>query len=205
MYILYDVENNVGIRTTNLESVQKVKEINPLIKEVMYLTGRNIGAIDWDKVMDMSSQFYIKWFKEKFLKTDNKIHSVKPKDIPDAKYLIGNNPKTQHITTIKLMDNLYMSWSYILSKPEDRESITPRITFEYFEDNSNVCISYNPNFGPIQYFKREENMESIGYHPILGEYTESSWAQCAVIETGLNEAVLNRDYSTIREILSKSY
>ena len=33
MYVLYDVENKIGIRTTSLESIQKVKETNPLIKE----------------------------------------------------------------------------------------------------------------------------------------------------------------------------
>lgn len=201
MYILYDVENKIGIRTTSLESVQKIKEINPLIKEVMYLTGRNIGAIDWDKVMDMSSQFYIKWFKENFLKTDNEMHSVKPKDIPDAEYLIGNDFTTKHITSVRLLEDFFMCISFRLESNDKPESIETTLTFEYLNRETGNLTSYDPYFGPISIFYGCKKEEEIGVHHLLGSYGNRSWTQLCVSSTGLNKAVLESDYVKIREIL----
>ena len=102
MYILYDVENNVGIRTTSLESVQKVKEINPLIKEVMSLSGWQISAANlFGNTMGMNSQVYTKFFKEQ-----RKSKNIKDKVIRyfagcKCWYMISGN---KHLCIVKEFD-----------------------------------------------------------------------------------------------------
>lgn len=202
MYILYDVENKIGIRTTSFNSVQKVKETNSLVKEVMYLTGRNIGAINWDTVMDMSSQEYIKWFKENNnLKKNINLYSSKPEGVNDARYLIGNDPTTKHITSIQLLEDFYMCISFSLESKDKPESIKTNLTFEYLNRETGNLASYDPYFGPISIFYGGEKEEEIGVHHLLGSYSNEGWTQVGVSSTGLNKAVLENDYVKIREIL----
>ena len=202
MYILYDTENKIGIRTTSLESVQKIKEINPLIKEVMYLTGRNIGAMNWDKVIDMSSQVYIKWFKENNNpKKIINLYSSKPEGVNDARYLIGDDPTAKHITSMQLLEDFYMCISFRLESKDELEGIKTNLTFEYLNRETGNLTSYDPYFGPISTFYGCKKEEEIGVHHLLGSYSHTSWTQIGVSSTGLNKAVLENNYVRIREIL----
>lgn len=130
-----------------------------------------------------------------------------PTELPDAKFIKGNSERNRHISSVELLPNFYMCFSFRLEDSNNRESIKNTITFEYLNKEENVLVSYEPYFGPIQIFygcsegegRDENNMQN--FHHLLGPYYDQSWTQLMVRETGLNEAVINNDLGKVRDIL----
>lgn len=130
-----------------------------------------------------------------------------PPELPDAKFIKGLSEKNKHISSVELLPNFYMCFSFRLEDSNNPESIKNTITFEYLNKEENVLVSYEPYFGPIQIFygcsenegRDENNMQNL--HHLLGPYYDQSWTQLMVQETGLNEAVLNNDLGKVRDIL----
>lgn len=93
-FILYDVENDIGIRCTSDKACQTLKTINPKIRVVMHVSGKNISCSKLGDTKDMNSQEYIKWFNENSVK--NKFKNTDYVDGCNCWY-IKNGKKQQYI------------------------------------------------------------------------------------------------------------
>ena len=67
-FILFDIENNIGIRVGNINGVDKLKVLNPKLKDVMQISAWQPSYSKMGDTPAMNSQEYTKWFKENCIK-----------------------------------------------------------------------------------------------------------------------------------------
>lgn len=71
-FILYDVENDIGVRVTNKSGVDKLKVVNPKLKDVMQIAAWQPSCMKMGDTPAMNSQEYTKWFNENIRDQDGR-------------------------------------------------------------------------------------------------------------------------------------
>lgn len=201
-YILfYDLLNDISIRTTSDKLGEElIKKFG--LKKVGNVTGKNIGFEQNGKILNV--QEYKKFLSTNLLNTTLFRHK---------NYFEGTD-ENKHVKVIKLLDDLFLCWSFKLQDYKNQESIMPTITFDYY-NGKDKCVSYNPFYGPISIFSKtpdenepfnkDSNLDHIeSPHYLLGEIFYSSWTQLAVSESDIGKEILNGNYTEVRNIL-KNY
>ena len=202
-YILfYDSLNDILIRTTSNKLGEKLIK-NFGLKKVGNITGNNIHFEKNGKNLNIPDY-------KKFLST-NLLNTTL---FRYENYFEGTG-KNKHVKVIKLLDDLFLCWSFKLKDSKDRESIIPTITFDYY-NGEDKCVSYNPFYGPISIFSKtpdenksvnkDLNLDGIeSPHYLLGEIFYSNLTELEVSESDIGKAVLNGNYIEVRNILKNYY
>lgn len=67
-FILYDAENDISIRATKKDVVEKVMEVNPKLKPIMSISGWQCSANNFNGSNSMTAVSYLTWAKKQLLK-----------------------------------------------------------------------------------------------------------------------------------------
>lgn len=71
-FILYDVENDISIRATKKDIVEKVMEVNPKLKPIMSVSGWQCSTNNFNGSNSMTAVSYLAWVKKNLLEESKK-------------------------------------------------------------------------------------------------------------------------------------